>query len=281
MNHPRKKRVGIIGFGKLGQALYDHFQDPSSNQSYELGFVWNRNPDKLKAYVPESLILEDLENFDQYVPDLIVEVCHPNITHQYGESFLQKAAYFVGSPTAFARPQTYEALTNLTNRENGKPLLIPRGALPANEEISRLAEQGLVHKASIAMVKHPSSLRFKGNTPELKPSDGPHSLYDGPLDKLCELAPNNVNTMAALGLACGKPLSNIHASLVADASLKHHLIDITLQGPPQNDGTEPFELSIHRKSPAPPGAVTSKATVASFIHSVLRAPTSGPGLRLC
>ena len=72
-----KRRIGIVGYGHLGQflskAILDHPQ-------MELAFVWNRT--KLafdNSDLPREVVLDDLENCAITNPDLIVEVAHPAI----------------------------------------------------------------------------------------------------------------------------------------------------------------------------------------------------------
>jgi hypothetical protein len=65
--------------------------------------------------------------------------------------------------------------------------------------------------------------------------------------------------------------------LVADARLSTHEIEVLALGPPNAAGQQ-FKLHIRRSSPAPVGAVTSKATYGSFLESVLKCHGLGPGV---
>ena len=89
--HP--KRIGIIGFGSLGQYL---FKELKNDLSYKIVFVWNRTVEKL-GDIPPELVLADLDNFADFSPDLIIEVAHSSITEQFGTKFLQHADYFAGN----------------------------------------------------------------------------------------------------------------------------------------------------------------------------------------
>ena len=92
LENSKPKRIGIIGFGSLGQYLYQQMKD---NPSYKIVFIWNRSPEKLAGISPE-IILSDLKDFATYSPELIIEVAHPSITQEYGPEFLKFADYFVG-----------------------------------------------------------------------------------------------------------------------------------------------------------------------------------------
>jgi hypothetical protein len=92
------------------------------------------------------------------------------------------------------------------------------------------------------------------------------------------MAPNNVNTMACAAMACHSlGFDNTIGRLVADARLTTHEIEIIALGHPNSLGQQ-FKLHICRSSPAPVGAVTSKATYGSFLESVLKCHGLGPGV---
>jgi len=76
-----KLRIGIVGFGKLGQYLYGLLQ---GHPEFEIAFVWNRTKHVLiDCNVAPSLVLDKLENIFELEVDLIVEVAHPAITHKF------------------------------------------------------------------------------------------------------------------------------------------------------------------------------------------------------
>lgn len=257
------RKVGIVGFGKLGRFLYDHLAEDGE---HEVAFVWNRSPAALEGIDP-ALVLDDLRAAPERA-DLIVEVAHPAITWEHGAHFLAGADLMVGSPTALARPGVLEGL-------RGRALYVPRGALPGLEEVQRLRARGALAEARITMRKHPASLKVADYTP----SGGVDVVHDGPLRPLCDRAPNNVNTMAVLALASGLGFDGVHASLVADPSLEHHITEVELYGP--DTGGPRFSLVLTRSSPAGAGAVTSVATLSSFLESVRAARGHDTGLHLC
>ena len=68
-------RVGVVGYGHLGQYLVDSIK---SHPDLELAWVWNRS--SLKGKLEDAVILEDLNDCGRDNPDVIVEVAHPDIT---------------------------------------------------------------------------------------------------------------------------------------------------------------------------------------------------------
>ena len=71
-------RVGVVGYGHLGQFLTEAIL---KHPELELAFVWNRSKTAFEsASFDKSFVLENLEDSASKRPDLIVEVCHPDIT---------------------------------------------------------------------------------------------------------------------------------------------------------------------------------------------------------
>jgi len=93
---PTVRRVGIVGYGKLGQYLVSHIL---SDEAFELAFVWNRSKEAC-VDLDSKYVLEDLSQFMMYKPDLVVEVAHPCISKQYGALFLQVGIFAVSNKLA-------------------------------------------------------------------------------------------------------------------------------------------------------------------------------------
>lgn len=250
-----------------------------------------------------------------------MEVCHPAVSAEWGNYFLQFADFYCGSPTALADPQLeyslrqatgsviptgLQTLITSTSSSSSSPsatvanstpsssssssschgLYIPAGALWGAEDIRRMADRKSLGALTITMKKHPLSMKLEGNLGETLNANlttpGETILYQGSVRQLCPLAPNNVNTMAAAAIA-GYTLGfdGVQACLVSDPSLEAHIITIDVQGLPKPDGSKPFRSFTERYNPAPPGAITGSATYASFLSSLLVAYGKGSGIHLC
>ena len=274
------KKIGIVGFGKLGRFLAEKvLERAESHRDVELCFVWNRRPEAWRDHPAASVGLESLEDFEERAADIIVEVAHPDISSEWGTRFLKHADYLVGSPTGLADASLRTSLLESVAAGSGRQLIVPRGALPGLDEILMLKADGRVAEAAITMRKHPASLKYAGPMAEEAGDDGESLYYRGPLAPLCGYAPNNVNTMAVLAMAAGLSFDDVEATLVADPSLEHHITEVTLRGP--DTGGPRFELYLRRSSPAGAGAVTSSATFDSFWKTLVDALEPGEGVKLC
>ena len=290
-------RLGILGFGHLGQFIHAHFKNETNQSSneFELVFVWNRSKEVFtnwKEELKEELIVSTIEEGLQRSPDLVVEVAHPNLIEEYAEQILDVCDLFIGSPTALARA-SLEAVLRKKTVQTGHVIYIGAGAFWGAEDIAKMNERNTLRSLSITMKKHPES--FKLNEPlhsklikqqkELGDRPGEIIIYSGPVRELCHLAPNNVNTMAVgATIASHLGFDGVQGHLIADASLDdRHIVEIELTGPDIIVGENkrlPFHLKTIRSNPAPIGAVTGTATFVSFVSSIKRATGQTPGIHV-
>ncbi|XP_076361865.1 aspartate dehydrogenase domain-containing protein-like isoform X2 [Tachypleus tridentatus] len=279
MSFPQRRRIGIVGFGHLGQYLVQTILE--KQREFELAFVWNRTKSYLTGKVDPSLQLDDLSNFQDRHPDLVVEVAHPSITAEFGKLFVRHCDYMIGSPTALADKNTEMSLREAATQHG---IYIANGALWGGEDIRKMADCGSLRGLKVTMSKHPSCLKLVGELQNKNEQVKEHAviLYQGSVRDLCLKAPNNVNTMAAAAMA-GHTLGFDHtqACLISDPSLTdYHVVEVEVQGPIQPNGKK-FFIHTVRKNPAPVGAVTGTATYTSFLSSMLEAQGKGPGFHLC
>jgi len=278
------RRVGVVGFGKLGQYLATAIlEKPELN--LELAFVWNRSKSKITdAGIDSKYVIDNLSEVASKSPDLIIEVAHPSITVEHGASFLAIADYMVGSPTVFADAAVEAAMRAAATTPNGHGLYIPSGALWGAVDLQKMSERGTLKGLKITMKKHPSCFKLNGdlvakNEAASAEGAGACVLYSGPVRALCPLAPNNVNTMAAAALAAADlGFDGTEGCIVADAGLDAHIVEVLATGP----GDPAFTIHTVRHNPAKVGAVTGNATYASFLSSMVRANgKGGDGLHFC
>ncbi|XP_040267972.1 putative L-aspartate dehydrogenase isoform X1 [Bufo bufo] len=284
MSEARKCRIGIVGYGHVGAYLVNQIQSEGDKYNVELAFVWNRTMTKMEPNVAPPLQLQNLEEFEKREVDLIVEVAHPSITRTYGERFLCAAHLLVGSPTALADEETERRLRRRA-KLSGYTLYIPSGALWGGEDIMKMAARETLRGLKITMTKHPKSFKLEGKLAEADLSTIRERtvLYEGPTRSLCEMAPNNVNTMAAASLAAHNlGFDKVIGVLVADPSIPDwHLVDIEVTGETNGTTGQVFSVTTRRRNPAAPGAVTGTATFGSFWSSILVCKGHGGQVFLC
>ncbi|XP_054664433.1 aspartate dehydrogenase domain-containing protein isoform X1 [Grus americana] len=278
---PRCRRVGILGYGRLGQFLAGQLLARGPPLGLALAFVWARDGGRLEG-LPPPLRLPDLRLLPQTEVDLVVEVAHPCVAREHGEDILAHADFMLGSPTALADPETERRLRGAAAR-GGHTLYVPRGALWGCEDIQRMDQAGTLAALKVTMTKAPQSFRLEGRLREqLAVAGGGRTvLYEGPLRPLCPLAPNNVNTMAAAAVAAPRlGFDGVRACLVADPSVPDwHIVEVEVTG--VGDGGRALSVTSTRRNPVARGAVTGDATRDAFWSSLMACHGHGGCVQLC
>ncbi|CAF2505841.1 unnamed protein product [Rotaria sp. Silwood2] len=290
-------RIGILGFGHLGQFIYEYIENEHNKSTYDfdLSFIWNRSKDIFLTYnkkLDQNLIVSTVEEGLQRLPDLVIEVAHPNVIEIYAEKILDICDLFIGSPTALANA-SLEIVLRKKTLTSGHAIYIGTGAFWGAEDIDKMNERNTLCSLSITMKKHPDCyklnepLRSKLHNERIKLDDQPGEIiiYSGPVRELCQLAPNNVNTMAVgATIASNLGFDHVQGCLIADTSLyDRHIVEIELTGPEKkiDDNKQvKFHLKTIRTNPAEFGVVTGTATLLSFISSIKRAKGRTPGIHI-
>ncbi|MCR9136141.1 MAG: DUF108 domain-containing protein [Alphaproteobacteria bacterium] len=206
-------RVGLIGCGFIGAGIANRIA--SSNGALELAFVHNRTADKLSNYDPDLRLL-NIDSFQSFSPDLIIEASHPNITRDHGAAILATCDYMPVSTTALLDDRLRERLFDVA-KQNGNRLFLPAGALIGGHEL--IKRRAPWKHVRITFRKNPSNIDFDNTTPLEPNTDGPVTIFDGCVRDVAARFPRNVNTMVTCALL-STGLDDCQAVLVADPDLE-------------------------------------------------------------
>lgn len=257
-------RVGIAGFGFIGQHLYQRLMQ-GAEPGLSVAFVWNRSPGRL-AEVRPDLVLHSLEQAPAAGADLIVELAHPDVTRVHGRALLAAADYLVTSVTALADDALRATLVEAA-RAGGRRLLVPHGALVGLEALRE--QRHRFAQVSITFRKHPRSIDFAASGVDPAGITGRTVLYDGPARGIARLYPRNVNTMVTCALAT-VGLDDCRAVLIADPALDKAIAEVEAIG---RDGSR-----IATANEQPATGVSGDDMLASIVGSVRGALRQEPGL---
>jgi aspartate dehydrogenase len=179
----RPIRIGIVGFGALGQYLYRTLLFDRRAEvpvPFEVAFVWNRTPEKItdayfdvapaaaagttalaeRVRVPDDLVLRDMSDIAARRCDVIVEVCHPDVLAANVERWLAAArAVYVGSPTGFASDEVL-GRSLAAARAGGRSLFVPAGALWGVADIAKMGARRSIAALHVTMRKPAASTRL-------------------------------------------------------------------------------------------------------------------------
>lgn len=251
-----RRRIGLIGFGHVGQHVYREIR-ARPELGLEIAFVHNRSREKLSD-VPEAFVLGRLEDLADRQADLVVEMAHPDISRLYGETILDHADYMVLSTTALADAALHERLIDRALKR-GRRLFLSHGALVGVQELEE-ARDNWVH-VEITFEKNPRNIDFDASGIDGGALVERTIVFEGTARGIAKLFPRNVNSMMTLALATVGP-DACRARLVADPALDAAIARIAAVG---KDGTR-FE--IMRTDPIV--GVTSVGVLASQVASICR-----------
>ena len=217
---PRRKRIGLIGFGFIGRQVYQRLlADPA----LEPAFVHNRSEQAL-GEVPAALRLSDLTQSASREADLVVEMAHPSFTREFGTQLLRHSDYLPLSVTALADDDLRERLLAAAHRHRTR-LLVPHGALMGADNLAESQWQSV----TITFWKNPAHIDFSESGFDGAAIAQETLVYDGPVRGIAALYPRNVNTMVTCALAT-TGLDACHARLLAVPGYDRGRIRIEARG---------------------------------------------------
>lgn len=250
----RKRRIGLIGYGQIGTSLCENIQT-HHDLGMEVAFICEKNPETASK-VPSGLLIESMDDFARFKPDLVVEAAHPDAVRQFAEIVLRQKDLMIMSVSALVDTRLETAIRRVC-QDHGTSLYIPHGAVLGLDGL----KDGLSvwEQITITMKKNPQNLNFSA-VPEIRSEEITEEtvLYDGPTRGILPLYPKNVNSHATLALAL-LGMDRTHSVLVADPGLEESIIEIDASG----GGN-----SIHIERRNPIKGVTGKLTILSVVESL-------------
>lgn len=260
-------RIGLIGMGGIGSYVYEQLTS-QRHLGLEVAFVADQSAERLRN-IPPQLVLSDPGRAVERRPDLIVEMAHPDVTRQWGRTFLQRCDYMPLSLTALADAQLHEQML-ATAREHGTCLYVPHGAAVGLDTLYECRDAW--EEVCVTMKKNPHNLGL-GKPPQFQGREITERtvLYDGPTRGICPLFPRNVNSHAAVALA-GIGFDRTRSVLVADPALDVSVIELVARGPDA-------ELRIERSNPLK--GVSGVFTLRSIWACVCRVKAGGMHVQIC
>ncbi len=238
-----KKKLGIIGFGKIGKYIFQKLKD-----DVDIVFIYDINcpsdPQAAQIYISEQDKL--IEKSHQ--TDLIVECATADILKAAGSKLLQNSNIMPFSLTAFADSDFAEHIKEILKAGNTK-LYIPHGAIIGLDGI--FGARSILNNVEIVTIKKPGNLGLCNTEREI--------VYQGSTRGACFKFPRNVNVHAAFAL-CGLGMENTQSIIISDPDVKtnQHIVSI------QANGCS-FKLEI---SSTPGSGVTGAYTPVSAVESI-------------
>lgn len=263
---PKRRSVGIIGYGLIGQYVYEQIQaNPDLN--LEICFVFDIDPARTSG-LPGELVLDRPQNFISKGPDLICELAHADVSRELGALFLERTDYFALSVTAFADEELEQNLKS-TAVTSGTRLYIPHGGVMGLDAL--IDGRDIWDDVRIIMKKNPKNLDFSRSGIDPSTIKTLTELYSGPTRGVCLKFPRNVNTHATVALG-GIGLDKTHSTLIADPTLNAAIMEIHAIG-------RGVDLTLKRSEEIT--GVSGASTPWSVLRSIASTAEKNPGMHFC
>lgn len=238
------KKIGILGFGAIGQKIYSQILEEGL---YEVGFIYERfENDKL----PKKISISTFPTKEMLSSvDLVVEATYFETVLAHGCDILEATNLLAMSTTAFADARIDKVIE--TAKKNKTTLYVPHGAILGLDGI--FDGKKLINSVEIITTKNPKSLAREDTERTI--------LFEGSTRELAKLKPRNVNVHAAIAIA-GVGFDKTVSKLISDPNVVENTHTIIIQG-------ADFEFQLAIKS-NPIGKVTGAYTPISAYGSIKR-----------
>jgi aspartate dehydrogenase len=255
-----KKKVGLIGFGLIGQYLYRKI---NTEPWVDLCFIYDADP-RVAASVPANLLAQNIMEMKACEADLVIEVAHPDAVRKFGLQLLESGSDLVIFSLTSLSDSNFRKKINDCVAKLRRKIYIPHGAILGLDGIHD--GKKVIEKVKIRTIKHPSKLGVD-NLEVSKPT----VLYSGSTKGACKTFPRNVNVHAAVALA-GIGFEKTVSEIIADPETRTmaHEIDVSGNG---------LRWRIRIQSDAV-GNVTGAYTPESAFRTVERILNRGAGFHL-
>ena len=219
-----KKRIGIIGFGKIGSYLNKELK---ATEAVEIKWVYDTDEKALQK-VPESLRATGWDKTLSREVDLVVETANFKAVEEFAPEILKETNMAIMSTTALADKNLLQDLKAIC-RKNSSRLFVPHGAILGLDGIQD--GKSSLESVKIVTTKPPQNLDYsfteKWNREDIKSKT---VLYEGPTFNLCQIFPRNVNVHASIALA-GLGFQDTYSRLIADPETDKAQHSVEAKGP--------------------------------------------------
>ena len=254
-----KKRIGLVGFGFIGQYL---LAKAEKDDFIQIDFVYDVDPQRT-ANLKSSLVLTNMNQLPDRNVDLVVEAAHPQAVRDLAPKIITQTDLLIFSLTSLADDAFREQMCWCAEAANRR-IYIPHGAVLGLDGLHDGRE--VIDTVSITTVKHPRNLGLAD-----KAILEPVTIYEGSTRGACDKFPRNVNVHAAIALA-GLGFDQTVSKIVADPGTDRMAHTIQVKG----KGLQ-WEIKIESYAT---GEVTGSYTPESVFQTVRRLCMDNMGFKI-
>ena len=220
MAKKKRLKIALIGYGAIGQMLFDVFKDKKPPIDIVGVLVRDgRGKATQKAVGRKVAVVETLKDLLKLKPDVVVEAASQQAVRDWGETILKKGIDFMVIATgAYGDPKLWKKHRD-TAAKSGARLRLPSGAIAGLDGLLAM-RLGKLEKVKYTSIKPPHA--WTGTPAEtdfdLPSIKVPTVIFRGTPADAGRLYPKNANLAVTVAL-CGAGLEHTDIELVADPTL--------------------------------------------------------------
>ena len=220
MAKKKRLKIALIGYGAIGQMLFDVFKDKKPPIDIVGVLVRDgRGKATQKAVGRKVAVVETLKDLLKLKPDVVVEAASQQAVRDWGETILKKGIDFMVIATgAYGDPKLWKKHCD-TAAKSGARLRLPSGAIAGLDGLLAM-RLGKLEKVKYTSIKPPHA--WTGTPAEtdfdLPSIKVPTVIFRGTPADAGRLYPKNANLAVTVAL-CGAGLEHTDIELVADPTL--------------------------------------------------------------
>jgi aspartate dehydrogenase len=215
MAKKKRLKIALIGYGAIGQMLFDVFKEKKP----AIDIVEGRAKATQKAVGRKVAVVESLKDLLKLKPDVVVEAASQQAVRDWGETILKKGIDFMVIATgAYGDPKLWKRHREAAAK-SGARLRLPSGAIAGLDGLLAM-RLGKLEKVKYTSIKPPHA--WTGTPAEtdfdLPSIKVPTVIFKGTPADAGRLYPKNANLAVTVAL-CGAGLDRTEIELVADPTL--------------------------------------------------------------
>ena len=256
----RQVRIGIIGYGAIGQQIAAQGLGPEHCISSILV-----KPEYAGAYSQREDLpfVTDVATFLDGRPDLVIECAGSTALGELGTRILEAGCDIVAASASALVDDGLRARLESCARSAGRSLYVPSGAIGAADALSAMRLAGL-QRVVYRGIKQPAAWRgsLAESLLDLDAVEVRQRFFQGTAREAADAFPKNSNVAATTGLA-GLGLDATTVELFADPVIAGNCHEVEADGVTGN-----FSFRMVGR-PSPDNARTSALTAYSLVHSAV------------
>ena len=217
------EKIGIIGFGAIGQEIYKKISKKAINGYQVIGIF---SDDISLKKLPKNIKCNSLEELLKKKPRIIIEAASVQACKKYLEKILRNNIDFVClSVCSFADKAFYYKIIELTKKKNNK-VYIPSGAISGLDAIASASISNELKNVRLIQRKPPKALLSDLESKKVKKEK---VLLKSTARKVCTSFPKNSNIAATLSIV-GVGFDKTKVIVIADPKVKKNIAEIEALG---------------------------------------------------